>query len=497
MVPRVTLAASEDTIATDADGQRYTVKRIAKKDVEYRALGDGWVRVAPYFQYRLEREDADYLYVREYIAPPAATVPAPQAARPPLSDVTPGPEVELAGGIAEVDRIALLPYADGLPSAGQWRNGFSVADMNGDGQLDIVHGPPRKAGGGPRIFLGDGGGHWTTWTEASFPPGAYDYGAVAVADFDRDSHLDLALAAHLTGITILLGDGHGHFRLGNTPADLEPDAAHRFTTRALIAHDWDGDGAADLVACGEGPNQRGGGSFGWVVYLNRGDGHWQKQAQTGSAPRTFGDDLAVGDFNGDGHTDLATASLNFGNRHFVHYGGAEMRSATIDAVGPDALVFSVVAADFDADGRDDLALGYLRNDAGTWHSLIDVLLAQPHEGWRRVALQDRISRSATYALAAGDVDGDGHRDLAALDDSGGVRLFLGDGSGGFARQRTTEVQSIGTGCRGYHVALVDLNHDGRDEVLASFAGEASAAGGESGCPNGGGLRAWTPTRTHP
>jgi hypothetical protein len=59
------------------------------------------------------------------------------------------------------------------------------------------------------------------------------------------------------------------------------------------------------------------------------------------------------------------------------------------------------------------------------------------------------------------------------------------------------VQSIGTGCRGYHVALVDLNHDGRDEVLASFAGEASAAGGESGCPNGGGLRAWTPTRTHP
>jgi len=56
-----------------------------------------------------------------------------------------------------------------------------VADMNGDGHLDIVHGPARKQSGPPVIFLGDGQGSWTQWKEARFPSLAYDYGDVEVA----------------------------------------------------------------------------------------------------------------------------------------------------------------------------------------------------------------------------------------------------------------------------------------------------------------------------
>ena len=52
------------------------------------------------------------------------------------------------------------PFDAGLPHEGQWRNGFDIADMNGDGLLDIVHGPPRKGDRRPHVFLGDGKGNW-------------------------------------------------------------------------------------------------------------------------------------------------------------------------------------------------------------------------------------------------------------------------------------------------------------------------------------------------
>ena len=56
-----------------------------------------------------------------------------------------------------------VPFGAGLPTSGQWREGFRIADLNHDGHPDIVHGPPRKQPGPPVIFLGDGKGGWTRW----------------------------------------------------------------------------------------------------------------------------------------------------------------------------------------------------------------------------------------------------------------------------------------------------------------------------------------------
>jgi len=56
-------------------------------------------------------------------------------------------------------RLRFTPFGQGLPPSGQWREGFAITDMNGDGHPDIVSGPPRKApGAGPVIFLGNGKG---------------------------------------------------------------------------------------------------------------------------------------------------------------------------------------------------------------------------------------------------------------------------------------------------------------------------------------------------
>jgi hypothetical protein len=489
--PGVALAV-EGAVQVDADGHAYRVKRLAKQGLRYRRLEGGWVRVAPYFQYRLEREDEQYLYVREYVAPPSPTAPAVASGTAKQSAVPNADANAAAAGLDPVDRVDLAPFSDGLPTAGQWRNGFALADMNGDRQLDLVHGPPRKGGGGPRIYLGDGAGRWRPWSDATYPPGSYDYGAVAVADFDGDGHLDIALGAHLTGISVLLGDGKGHFRAGNVPRDFPGETSAPFTTRALLARDWNRDGTPDLLAMGEGPSRGGGRSLGWSAFLNQGGGRWQKQAQTRQSSRTFGDALAAGDFDADGHDDLLTASLSLGNRDIVHYGGPHGRTLTLEAIHPQALVYSVASADFDADGRSDLAIGSLSNEAGRWRSQLELLLARPDGSWRQVVLSSRAGRSAFYAIAAGDVDGDGRRDLAATDDTGTLRLFLGDGRGTFAAEDSPELKPLGAGCRGYDVQLADLNGDRRAEVVAAFASEVSPASGKAGCPGEGRLQVWTP-----
>ena len=70
--------------------------------------------------------------------------------------------------------MRFAPFGEGLPTSGQWREGFRIADMNEDGHPDIVHGPRRKEAGPPVIFLGDGKGSWTRWAEARFPSLPYD-----------------------------------------------------------------------------------------------------------------------------------------------------------------------------------------------------------------------------------------------------------------------------------------------------------------------------------
>jgi FG-GAP-like repeat len=107
--------------------------------------------------------------------------------------------------------LRFVPFGEGLPTSGEWREGFRIADLNGDGHPDIVHGPPRKQPGPPVIFLGDGKGSWTRWKDANFPSLSYDYGDIEVADFNRDGHMDLAVAVRYRGILVLLGDGHGGF----------------------------------------------------------------------------------------------------------------------------------------------------------------------------------------------------------------------------------------------------------------------------------------------
>jgi len=90
----------------------------------------------------------------------------------------------------------------------------------------------------------------------------------------------------------------------------------------------------------------------------------------------------------------------------------------------------------------------------------------------------------------GDWDGDGKTDLVALTGNGDTWVFLGDGKGFFTRETATGIPPFAGACKGYHVRLADLDGDGKAEIVADFAGEASPMNDPDRCPSGGGIQAW-------
>jgi hypothetical protein len=169
---------------------------------------------------------------------------------------------------------------------------LGIGDFNGDGKLDVVVAGQFGGISQVEVLLGNGDGTFTLGQV--FPVGSSPT-SIAVADFNGDEKLDLAVScSEGGGVDVLLGNGDGTFQPAVTYLVELP--------HWVVAADLNGDGKLDLAAAMSGVSPPGP-PPGVTVFPGNGDGTFGPGAYYADGRWDWS--LAVGDFNGDHHTDLA------------------------------------------------------------------------------------------------------------------------------------------------------------------------------------------------
>ena len=244
-------------------------------------------------------------------------------------------------------KFADVTETSGVACPGQYSTGAVLADVDGDGDLDLL---VNSIGGGTRLFLNDGHGHFSE-RQSSGLLSKYGSTSMSLADIDGDGRLDLYVANYRTitirstGFSVLVLNGKRSIR-PEDKNDLE------YTASGLILESGEPD----------------------VVYLNQGDGSFREISWTGGAfldeagvplkraPRDWGLSVQFHDLNGDGYPDAYVCNdFHTPDRIWLGDGHGHFRAAPFSTVrSTGTFSMSVDVADINRDGFDDLFVADMR-----------------------------------------------------------------------------------------------------------------------------------------
>ncbi len=282
-----------------------------------------------------------------------------------------------------------------------------------------------------------------------FSVGLYPY-SVAIADFNGDGIPDLAFANEgATNVTVMLGNGSGGFTpSASSPFDVGSSASF------VAAGDFNGDGKQDLaVACGI-TNQV-------VILLGNGSGGFTTASGSPITVGTGPSSIAVADFNRDGKADIAVS--NFGNGAgsvtiLLGNGAGGFSGAPGSPVAAGNGARSVASGDFNGDGILDLVV------ANQSSNNVTVLLGDGSGGFHAAAGSPIGVGQAPVSVAVADLNGDGNLDfVVANQTTNNLSVLIGNGTGGFSTGPGSPI-SVGQGPD--TVAVGDFNGDGMPDIVA-------------------------------
>ena len=222
---------------------------------------------------------------------------------------------------------------------------IKLADMDGDGDIDIVEGNSYQIN---MLYLNNGTNKPFAGVEGLFISNyANDTRDVAVGDIDGDGDLDLVTGNYDNLNRIYFNNGTANPFEGELGWTI-PDDLHKTTVVALA--DMDGDGDLDLIVGNYGQKN--------LLYLNNGTANpFLGVTGAGITSRAYNTtSVAVFDADGDGDLDLVTGNAYESNRLYINNGADNpFESAKVYAVASDEFAtYDLAAGDADGDGDPDL-----------------------------------------------------------------------------------------------------------------------------------------------
>ena len=297
----------------------------------------------------------------------------------------------------------------------------------------------------------------------TLPRTDYDTGkgpvSVAIADFNKDGHPDLAVANQTDGtISILLGNGDGTFNAQTVisiPAVTTTAGTTNSSPSAIVTGDFNDDGNIDIAVTDMANSQV-------DILLGNGDGTFKTPVSypTGSNPVA----LVAQDFDGDGQPDLAvvnqgdgktasTVSILLGNKvNGTQNGTFAAKTDYPVGVSPSAITTAVL----NTAGFTDLAV----TNKGS--NTVSILPGNGTNGTQNGTFGAQTTfgtGNGPAGIATSDFNADGHPDLAVTNETDGtVSILLGNGNGTFLTQTayTTGTGPVGIIAASFTGATPDL-----------------------------------------
>lgn len=306
---------------------------------------------------------------------------------------------------------------DSAPAAPGFPVDVESGDFNGDGILDLAVLCSEQSPniGVVRLFQGAGDG---AFTEVASTPVGLGTVALAVADFDHDGHLDLAVTDDETdpfGLTpdvVTIYPGLGGFQFGAGREYLTPPLPYD-----ILAHDMNMDGFDDLVvtSVNVAGNLTAPGRV--AILTNNGAGEFVQTASHNVGP--FPDKLTLADVNSDGAVDAFTVNLSSGDVSMLLSDGQagffpESRIVpTISGGGTTSFAATVALEDIDGDGDMDLAMGTrLTNQSGPAGARVEVRVGAGDGSFQHFITYVAPERLSAVRLR--DVNNDSSPDLISV-----------------------------------------------------------------------------------
>ncbi len=362
-------------------------------------------------------------------------------------------------------------------------------DNSGAGTLDLALAEQDSDESNFRfeLFVNAGNGTFTTQPAV----GASDnfYGNLVSADFNGDGKIDIASQLNRYdesdgGTSGVLGVDFGTVEHAFAPTrTLYPVP---FANSDLVAGDFDGDGRPDIAAIGydfilPSPIELGlpipvPADFTIAVLLNTGAG-------TLAAPVLYPtsrslSQLSVGDFDGDGHLDLAALD-NSSTSGFVVYfnqGGGVFRDPRPFPGADLWSTYGLGVADFDGDGKSDIASPAIINSNSPNEQKVLRIFNGQSDGTLSEPVNYPIQNvPSVYRVATGDFNGDGKPDVALVMGNGTfgapvtpipVSVFLNQGDGSLAAPTDYFVgDAVQSSALSFMVG--ELNGDGATDIAVT------------------------------